>query len=313
MDEQKSTVVIKRLLIVGGTGFIGSHLCQKALEQRYAVTVISLREPTKKSSEIEYLTVDLNDLDAMQHLLRERSFEYVVNCSGYIDHSHYSSGGQVSIYSHFDAIRNLLECLDQKCLIRFVQIGSSDEYGNACAPQQEIFREAPISPYSFAKVASTHFLQMLWRTEQFPAVILRLFLVYGPGQNEKRFVPQIIQGCMNENYFPVSLGSQLRDLCYVEDIVEGILHTLHANNVCGEIINLASGFPISIRAVIEKIQNLMGSGNPQFGQLPFRIGENMALYADVLKAKQLLNWHPKMTLQVGLERTIAYYRTLLYA
>ena len=63
---------------------------------------------------------------------------------------------------------------------RFVQIGSSDEYGNIKAPQQEESREHPISPYSIGKLASTQFLQMLHRTEGFPAVILRPFLIYGP-------------------------------------------------------------------------------------------------------------------------------------
>ena len=72
--------------------------------------------------------------------------------------------------------------------LRFVQIGSSDEYGNIKAPQHEESREHPISPYSIGKLASTQFLQMLHRTEGFPAVILRPFLIYGPGQDNKRFI-----------------------------------------------------------------------------------------------------------------------------
>ena len=78
-------------------------------------------------------------------------------------------------------------------------------------PQCEELREQPISPYSLAKVASTHFLQMLQRTEGFPAVVLRLFLTYGPHQDNRRFLPQIIQACLRDDEFAVSDGHQLRD------------------------------------------------------------------------------------------------------
>ena len=64
---------------------------------------------------------------------------------------------------------------------------------------------------------------MLHRTESFPATILRLFLTYGPGQNNLRFLPQIIKGCVNNQSFPTSAGEQLRDFCYVEDVVNAIL------------------------------------------------------------------------------------------
>ena len=102
-----------------------------------------------------------------------------------------------------------------------MNIGSSDEYGSNRAPQNEMQRESPISPYSFGKTASSHFLEMLNRIDNFPSCSLRLFLVYGPGQNDHRFIPQIIEGCLSDNIFNTSKGEQIRDFCFVEDIVEG--------------------------------------------------------------------------------------------
>ena len=134
---------------------------------------------------------------------------------------------------HFTALQNLLEVIPRGKLKRFVQIGSSDEYGNASAPQHETLREQPISPYSLAKVASTHFLQMLHLTENFPAVTLRLFLTYGPGQDTGRFLPQIIRGCLADLTFPTSAGKQLRDFCYLDDTVRAILQALNVPKVDG--------------------------------------------------------------------------------
>ena len=125
--------------------------------------------------------------------------------------------------------------------------GSSDEYGNINSPQNETMREEPISPYSFSKLACTKLLRMLYVSEKLPVVILRLFLVYGEGQGFNRFLPQIIKGCLKNEAFPTSEGNQIRDFCYVSDIVDGIIATMKSEQVNGHILNLASGEPIKIK------------------------------------------------------------------
>ncbi len=303
----------KTILILGGQGFIGSHLVALALTKKYRVTVLSL---TKKvfplslpnDASLEHLIVNATVLDDLKHALDGNKFHYVINCSGYIDHSLYKDGGRRLIDQHFTTVLNLIECLDRGHLEGFAQIGSSDEYGNLPAPQSEDYRETPIAPYSFGKAATTHFLQMLSRTEAFPAIILRLFLVYGPAQNRQRFLPQIIQGCLEDQAFPTSAGEQLRDFCYVGDIARGIFKALKSPQAHGEVINLASGNGISIRKMIETTQEMIGSGHPKFGEFPYRPGENMALYACIEKAKRLLNWKPQISLEQGLQKTIRYYQ-----
>lgn len=301
-------MAVNKMLVVGGSGFIGHALCQTAHARGYNVTSLSMHAPAKQLECVDYLVGNLSDREELKRLLSKRHFKYLVNCGGYIDHRPYFSGGRNLIETHFEGVQNLLDAIDLDYLKRFVQIGSADEYGIAAAPQSEATREAPISPYSLAKVASTHFLQMLWRTDQFPAVTLRIFLAYGPGQGDKRFLPQIIRGCLQNNSFPVSEGGQLRDFCYVDDIVEGILRALYVPEVCGQVINLASGMPVSIRTMIEQVCVLVGQGRPNFGQIPYRKGENMALWADTTLAHELLGWVPRVSLEEGLARTIEYYR-----
>ena len=297
------------LLVIGGTGFIGHHLLKASRQRDWKMTSVSLNPPPNDRfvDDVCYLNFDMTDSSLVKKYL-DKDFDYVVNLGGYINHQLFQEGGSTLIETHFNALQNLVKILPRRRLKRFVQIGSSDEYGNATAPQHEDQREHAISPYSFAKVACTHFLQMLNRSENFPAVTLRLFLTYGPGQGINRFLPQIIRGCLDDATFPASAGEQLRDFCYVDDSVQAILQALTHPEVEGDVFNVASGIPVSIREMVEKVRNITGSGNPQFGEVSYRNGENMALYANISKAKRILNWESTTKLDEGLKKTIDWYK-----
>ena len=296
----------KNLLIVGGTGFIGSNLAKKAINNGYKVTIISKNRPqlSKKIEEAEYINVDIRNKKNLFLKLKNKSFNYVINLSGYVDHSKHFDGGSNVFETHFNGAINLINCLNKKNLLNFIQIGSSDEYGSNKAPQKESQREEPISSYSCAKATITHFLQMINKTLNFPVVILRLFLVYGVGQKNNRFIPKIISGCIKKKSFPVSSGNQLRDFCYIDDVVEAIMMSLNNKKSHGEVINIASGKPINVKRVVKKIVNKVGNGRPNFGKINYRDLENMKLYADISKAKKLLKWKPIIGLDKGLELTI---------
>ena len=301
----------KNLLVVGGTGFIGKHLALRAIKKGFNTQILSLNEqPLKNRVEgANYITCDVSNYLELKEKIPQQ-IEYVVNLSGYIDHSAFKKGGSNIIDTHFGGTQNILKLIDWKNLKRFIQIGSSDEYGNNPAPQTEDMPSRPISPYSFGKSASAELLQMLNRNESFPAVILRLFLVFGPGQDKKRFIPQIIEGCLSDSIFPVSAGNQLRDFCYIENIIDGIFLSMEIDDANGHIINLGSGNPISIRNVIDLIKKEIGFGKPEFGKVPYRFDENMKLYADISKAKKILGWKENVNFEEGIRNTIEFYRKI---
>jgi nucleoside-diphosphate-sugar epimerase len=296
-----------KILIVGGTGFIGRHLAERCLKDTPFVACLGLNSEKSFSKDIEFIHADISDKKQLQSVLRDKSFHYVFNLGGYIDHTAYFKGGRRLIESHFMGLMNLIDCLNKEELRGFVQIGSSDEYGNAPAPQKEHMREMPISPYSLAKTAASHFIQMISDTEGFPGVVLRFFLVYGPGQDDRRFLPQIIKACLKNDGFKTSEGKQLRDLCYVQDAVDAMLKAALSSDAKGHIINIASGIPVSIREMVEKVIKLTGGGKPLWGTYSYRKGENMELYADVGLAKNILQWESKTSLEEGLIKTINYY------
>ena len=297
------------LLVVGGTGFIGHHLLKSAINKVCMLTSVSLNPPSEERfvEGVRYLHFDTANKYYLQQQLKD-DYDYVVNLGGYINHKLFKDSGRELIETHFNALQNLVEILPRHSLKRFIQIGSSDEYGNTKAPQHEDQREQAISPYSLAKVASTHFLQMLHRTENFPAVILRLFLTYGPGQDSARFLPQIIRGCLKNETFRTSAGEQLRDFCYVDDTVRAILHALTHPEVDGNVFNVASGEGVAIRTMIKKVCQLTGTGKPRFGEVPYRTGENMTLYGNISKTKSILSWEPLIPLDDGLKHTIDFFK-----
>ena len=278
----------EKLLVVGGTGFIGHQLVRDAIDLGYETTVLSLNKPSenKKIIGVKYLTADIASNNELNKALIGREFNYVVNLGGYVDHSKYLVGGREVLDTHLSGVQNLVKSLDWAPLKSFVQIGSSDEYGSHLAPQNEALREMPLDGYAMGKFAANQLLLMLNRIEKFPAIILRLFLVYGPEQGENRFLPQVIDGCMKGESFPTSEGEQIRDFCYISDITHGILTAMKSTGAHGEIINLASGKPIKIRRILEEVRGLIGKGYPQYGKVSYRMGENMALYADISKAKR---------------------------
>jgi len=308
----KTSIKKDHILVVGGTGFIGTHIVKEALVRGLKVTIISKSHKpfSDRIKDVEYLSVDISQQDNLCNQLKDKTFQYVINLGGYVDHSNYSSGGDMVFNVHFNGTKNLINNINKDSLKSFIQIGSSDEYGINVAPQNESQRESPISPYSFAKTTAAHFLQMLYRTEHFPVVVLRPFLVYGPGQGMERFIPQVIKGCIEGRKFPTSEGRQLRDFCFIGDFVGSVFSLIDNTKAFGEVINIASGEPIFIKDVVNKIQNIITTGSPQFGETAYRAGENMELYADITKAKKLLNWQPKISLEEGLRKTIDAIRNI---
>ncbi len=300
-----------KLLVVGGTGFIGYHVAKRAICKGFDVYSISRNRPVplREVKGVKYKFLDLLNYQDLKKFLNNKKIDYVINTSGCINHTLFKDGGNHVFENHFSATKNLINLLDREHLKCFIHLGSSDEYGKNISPISEIQRESPISPYSFAKVATSYLLQMLKITEQFPAIILRLFLVYGPAQDKERFLPNLIINSLKNNNISITLGEQIRDYCYIEDVLNAIFLSFdNRNNALGNVINIASGNPIKIKEMVCKVNSLIGKGKPLFGSIKYRENESMSLYADINKAKKLLNWKPIYKIDEGLKETINWYR-----
>jgi len=302
-------IIKPHLLVVGGTGFIGYHLIAAAKKRGWKVTSVSLNHPKKYRflDKVKYIKVDISNLNLLKKKLK-KSYTYIVNLGGYGIHNSYNDGGKKIIDAHFLGMVNLTKIFTKKKINKFVQIGSSEEYGEIKGPQKENNQGSPTSPYALAKLACTNYLNMLYKINNYPATILRLFLVYGPVQDYNRVLPQVIKGCINNARFPTSKGNQFRDFCYVDDVIKAIFLCLKLRKTNGKIYNIGSGKPQKIKKVINKICKIIGGGKPQFGKKKLIRKENMNLYPNIEKAKSELKWNPKINFDKGLKIVINSYR-----
>ena len=298
----------KKLLVIGGTGFLGSHVCREAIKKDYRVISVS----TKKTKfnlikKVKYIKCDISNSATIK---RKLNFEvdYIINFGGYVDHSDKNKTYQ----SHFKGCKNLIDFYQKKKIKKFIQIGNSLEYGKTKSPHKEKIMTKKVillkSIYAKSKLLSTNYCINAFKKNFFPVIVLRPYLVYGPGQKIDRLIPFIISKSLTNKTFPCSSGMQLRNFLFVEDFVKAIFKTLTKKNVNGEIINIGSNNNLKVKKVILMIKNYLNSGKPMFGKIKLRKDESIKYYPSIKKAKNLINWKPLIQFEKGLIQTIKYYK-----
>ena len=294
---------MKKILIIGGTGFIGYHLAKKCINKNFKVTSLSKNPPKKIRfvKKVKYIICDINDEKKLKKSIAS-NFNYIVNLGGYVNHQN----KRKTYRSHYLGLKNLTNFFKDKKIKKFIQIGSGMEYGRLRSPQKEHFRCQPKSIYALSKFLSTEHLLSLYKKEKFPAVILRLYQVYGPNQDKNRLIPIIIDGCKHDKSFPCSSGEQFRDFLFIDDLIDSLLICLDAK-VEGKIINIGSGEAINVKEIIKKIVKLYKSGRPLFGKIKLRKEEMIKVYPSLLNARRLLGWKAKVPFDKGILKTISFY------
>ncbi|MAV56530.1 MAG: hypothetical protein CMI79_03260 [Candidatus Pelagibacter sp.] len=300
---------MKKLLVVGGTGFIGYHIIKEAKKRKWKITSISLNKPknVRFHKNVNYIKVNFSDFKKLKNKLNG-NYDFVVNAGGYGVHPNSDNSGKKLFNSHFLGTVNLVKILSKKKIKKFIQIGSSAEYGRAKHPQVENSKCFPKTPYALTKFACSNFLQNFNQINNFPVTILRFFLVYGPKQDKNRILPQIIEKSLNNKSFPTTNGQQYCDFCFIDDAVRAIFKTFFSSKTSGEIINVGLGKPIKIKKVITMTIKYIGKGKALFGKLKYKKDTNMRLYPNIQKAKKLIKWKPKIKFAQGLKLTISSYK-----
>ena len=293
----------KSILIVGGTGFIGHNLLKKLSKSNYTLSSISTKKPInkKKIKGVNYIALDISKKKELSKL-KNLEFDTLINLGGYIDHSKKKK----TFDSHYIGTKNLINYFKEKNLKKFIQIGSSLEYGNQKSPQKENLECKPRGNYGLAKYKASKFLNEI-KNINFTYMILRLYQIYGPYQDKTRLIPYVISSCLKNKKFDCTDGNQLRDFLFVDDLVELFLKILKFKKLDNTVVNVGSGKKISVRFLINKIKKIVKSGKPIFGKIKMRKDEIKILYADIYKARSKFKWNPKINLTKGIAKTINYY------
>ena len=206
-----------KILVAGGTGFIGSNLISELITKGNKVISLSRKKKNKNhEKEVDYIYHDLKNPLEKNQLKSFSDVDYVINCSGFIDHRSFLNGGKEVFHNHFETLYSLTNLAIEINAKAFIHIGSSDEYGANICPLNESIRESPQSPYALGKLLATHYLQQCHKQGILNTVILRPFLVYGENQSKERLLPYLIDNCLNDREFKVTWGEQIRDYLYIK-------------------------------------------------------------------------------------------------
>lgn len=290
----------KKILIIGGTGFIGFHLAQKLIK-KYKVFSLSSKKPVKSRflEGVKYLYADTSDLKDLKRKV-SFNFDYVLNASGNIDHKNKDR----TYSAHYKGLKNLVDIFKKKKIKAFIQLGSSLENGNTLSPQKETLKYSPKSHYSRAKLQATKYII---KSKKFPYIILRLYQIYGPNQKTDRLIPYIIVSCIKNLRFNCTEGNQIRDFLFIDDLSNLITKIVKKNKIKKGIYNVGSGKPEKIKSIICDIQRVIKKGFPQYGKIKMRKDEILNLFPDIQKTTDTFNWKPKIKLKDGLSKTIRFY------
>lgn len=294
----------KNILVVGGTGFIGYHLSKYLLKKKYKITSISTRKPKsiRRLNKVKYIKADISKIKELKFIKDE--YDHIINLGGYVDHSNKKK----TYESHYQGCVNLFKIFRKFKIKTFVQIGSSLEYGKISSPQKEYMKSKTFSVYAKSKLMATKYILKKFAVHSFPSVVVRGYQVYGPRQDNNRLISIVIFNCLKNKYFPCSSGEQSRDFLYIDDFVFAIYKVLNNKKAIGKIINIGYGKSTKVKNVILKIKNLIKKGTPIFNQIKLRKDESMNLFPSIKIAKQILKWRPRTNLDLGLKKTIKYYK-----
>jgi nucleoside-diphosphate-sugar epimerase len=297
---------MKEILIVGGTGFLGYHV-SKALINKFKIISLSTSAPKKIRflKKVKYYKIDISNKNLFKKIEKKLlNISYVINFGGHVDHQ-----SKLKVFnSHYVGAKNLINFFSKKKIKVFIQIGSSMEYGLKKSPQKENFKLFPISFYGKAKLLATNYALKAYKKLKFPVIIIRPYQVYGPNQDTNRLIPFVITESLKKNIFPCSHGKQLRDFLYISDFVDCIKKIINKDIKYGQILNVGYGKPIQIKKTIDMINKKIKTGEPIFNKIKMRKEEQKIIYPNIQKIKKILNWKPKTKLNVGISKTIEFYK-----
>ena len=295
----------KRILVSGGTGFIGYHLCKTLVRNNYLVDSLSSKKPKKekKIKNVNYLICDLTNKKKLRRVIN-KNYEFVINLAGYVNHYEKTK----TYNTHYFGCLNLIKCLKVKNLKLFIQIGSGLEYGLSKTPHSENLNGKPNSIYAKAKFNASKSVLNFTKSKSFVAIVLRIYQVYGPGQECNRLIPQVIKACLKNKKFNCTNGIQAKDFLYIEDLIKLFLLILKNKKNITNIFNVGYGKPTYIKKIIKKISLMIKGGEPIFGAIEMRKDEPISMYPNIKKISKFYKWRPKIRLNTGLSRTIKFFK-----
>lgn len=308
---------IKRILVTGGAGFLGSHICERLVDDGHDVICLDNFFTSQKSNVVHLLgrpNFELIRHDVTLPIFLEVDQIYNMACPA--APGHYQFNPIKTIKTSVMGSINLLG-MAKRCGARILQASTSEVYGDPeVHPQPESYRGSvnPIGPracYDEGKRAAETLFVDYHRMNRVDVRIVRIFNTYGPRMHpyDGRVVSNFIRQALTGNDITIfGDGSQTRSFCYRDDLVEGIMRLMKYDQFDGP-VNIGNPGEFTIRELAELVIELTGA-NVKLIQRPLPADDPTRRRPDITLAKKLLDWQPKITLREGLARTIDWFKTI---
>ena len=310
------------ILVTGAAGFIGSHLSEKLLKEGHQVVGFDNFDPfynreikeenikrALSHDSFELVEGDIRNFEDLSKISEDHDFEVVVHLAA-------KAGVRPSIedpvvYSEVNVIgtQNVLEMMKSREIKRLVFASSSSVYGNSTeVPYKETMNvNNPISPYAATKIAGEVLCHNYWHLYGISVTCLRFFTVYGPRQRPEMAIAKFVRNAYDKE--PITIygdGSASRDFTFVEDILQGVMSAVE-KDLNYEIINLGESETINLNDLLILIEELTEQ-KIQREYLPMQPGDVKTTYAEIEKAKRLLNYKPATPVREGISKYIGWLK-----
>ncbi len=308
---------MKRFLVTGGAGFIGSHLVEALVRKKYFVRVLDNFSSGKKEnltgllSKIDLIEADICSREACFKAVKGIDFVLHQAALRSVPKSFEDPGSYNEV--NIGGTLNMLEAALKNKVKSFVFASSSSIYGDIDSfPEKEDFLPQPISPYALSKLAGEHYCKIFSCHYGLSTTALRYFNVFGPRQSVDDeyavVIPKFIT-CMLKGQPPPIFGSgrQSRDFTFVSNVVDANILASQKPAFKGEVFNVAGGRDYSILKLVDLLNKVLRKDiRPSF--LPIRAGDVLRTNADLSKTRRLLKFSPKVDFIEGLKLTVEYFK-----
>ena len=312
---------MKKIFITGSEGFIGSHLVELLVRKKFKVKALVqynsfnswgwLETLDKKIlRKIEIILGDVRDLNEMIHNTKNQ--DAIIHLAALIGIPYSYLSPKNYIETNCVGTLNIMQAAKINKVKKVIHTSTSEVYGTAkYVPIDENHPINAQSPYSASKISADHIAQSFYNSFNLPVVVLRPFNTFGPRQSLRAVIPTIIGQALNEQKIKAGNLKPTRDFNYIEDIINGFYLTLKSKNrkIFGEVINLGTGYEVSIRdllKIIQKITKKKLSFKIENKRIRLKKSEVFRLKANNKKAKKLLGWKPKYSGYKGLLKALSF-------
>lgn len=308
-----------RILVAGGAGFIGSHLCERLLAEGHHVLCIDnlvTGRLANISPFLDHSRFELIEHDIIEPLPELPRVDEVYHLASPASPPGYQQHPIETLRVNSEGTLRLLD-VAVASRAKFLYASTSEAYGDPLEhPQHEDYRgnvssTGPRSMYDEAKRYGEALTMAYIRSRGADARIVRIFNTYGPNSDpdDGRLVPNFItQALRNEPLTVYGDGSQTRSLCFVSDLVEGLVRAMRTMGTRGQVFNLGNPEEHTVLDYAERIRDLTGSRSPIVFTEPAVGDDPQRRRPDITRARRVLGWEPLVPLDTGLRDTIAYFR-----